>query len=335
MKAILMEQVHSDLNEAIRHLKVVERERPIPKPGQVLVKMEAAPCNPSDLLFLMGLYGVEKTLPTVPGWEGAGTVIENGGGLMGWMLQGKRVACAGQADGDGTWAEYYVAEAKSCVPLSDAVSFDQGATLLINPLTAVGMVEKAQAEGHKAIVQTAALSQVGRMVQTLCRQNSIPLINIVRRQSQVDQLKQSGEKWILNSEDGDFPSKLKSLAKELNATIVFDAIAGSQAGEILDLLPNKSKLLVYGALSGEACSGISPLALIFQDKRVEGFWLSKWIRDGGLLSIMRATKKVQKLIQTESFETTIRKTVSFDEWAEALIEYTQEMSLGKMLLKIR
>src|SRR5688572_6950538 len=93
MRAVVLEEYHDTATAAISSLKV--RERPVQQPrhGQVLVQIEAAPCNPSDLLLLQGKYGTLKKLPTVPGWEGAGTVVASGGGLYGWWLMGKRVAC--------------------------------------------------------------------------------------------------------------------------------------------------------------------------------------------------------------------------------------------------
>src|SRR2546426_309890 len=111
MRAILLCAYHENPVEAIAGLKLVERPMPTPARGQVLVKIEAAPCNPSDLLLLQGKYGALKTLPTVPGWEGAGTVVASGGGWLAGWLQGKRVACGLQGDRDGTWAEYAVAKA--------------------------------------------------------------------------------------------------------------------------------------------------------------------------------------------------------------------------------
>ena len=89
MKAIQIDQPNSDVEIAIQSLRIVEKPTPKPGPGQVLVKIEAAPCNPSDLLFIQGHYGIKKVLPAIPGWEGAGTVVESGGGILGWWLKGK------------------------------------------------------------------------------------------------------------------------------------------------------------------------------------------------------------------------------------------------------
>src|SRR5438067_2251043 len=141
MRAVVLSEYRKEATDAIRGLEV--RERPMPKPrrGQVLVKIAAAPCNPSDLLLLQGEYGVLKKLPTVPGWEGAGTVVATGGGLLGRWLLGKRVACALRADRDGTWAEYFLANADNCIPLKAELPIDQAASLIVNPLTAMGLLD--------------------------------------------------------------------------------------------------------------------------------------------------------------------------------------------------
>lgn len=331
MKAVILEQTHSDIAQAIEGLRIVEKPIPVPKAGQVLVKIEAAPCNPSDLLFLQGLYGVRKNLPTTPGWEGAGTVVASGGGLLGWFMKGKRVACAGQTQGDGTWAEYYVADAKSCIPLPDEIPMDQAATMIINPLTAVGMVERAIDGGHKAIIQTAACSQVGKMVQVLAKRKNIPVINIVRSKEQVAELRD--EKWVVNSNDPDFREQLRRYAKELGATIGFEAVGGEMTGLVLDAMPAKSRLLVYGALAGTACSGITPFSLIFQEKAVEGFWLAQFLRDGGVIKTYRSTNQVKALMKDGYFQTKIREEVGFDDWKRALADYQKHMTAGKVILK--
>lgn len=333
MKVIQLDQTNKDAFEAIQNLQIVEK--PIPKPGkgQVLIKIEAAPCNPSDLLFLQGSYGIKKPFPAVPGWEGAGTVVENGGGLLGLWLKGKRVWCGGQAAGDGTWAEYYVTEAKNCIPLKEKVTSEQGATLIINPLTAYGMVERAINQGHRAIIQTAACSQVGRMVQTLARMKHVPLINIVRREEQVKELQDTGEKWVLNSENTDFFEQLKGLSNDLKATIAFEAIGGDMTGKILSAMPSKSKILVYGSLSEKPCREISALSLIFEKKSVEGFWLTDWIQKSGLWHTMKATRFVQQMIADGTFHTKIHLVVGFEGWKTALTSYTNEMTAGKVILR--
>jgi hypothetical protein len=83
MRVLELDNYHEDITKAVEGLRVVKKSTPQPGAGQVLVRIEAAPCNPSDLVFMQGLYGVKKALPAVPGWEGAGTVVASGGGMMG------------------------------------------------------------------------------------------------------------------------------------------------------------------------------------------------------------------------------------------------------------
>ncbi len=156
MFAVLLEEYRENIADAIDGLKLMERPVPVPGRGQVLVRIEAAPCNPSDLLLLQGKYGSLKTLPSVPGWEGAGTVVASGGGQLARWLNGKRVACGIQDDRDGTWAEYCVANAAQCIPLKSKLSIEQAASLIINPLTAMGLLDTARRGGHPAAVHTAA-----------------------------------------------------------------------------------------------------------------------------------------------------------------------------------
>lgn len=332
MKIVQLPKTTLDLKEAIASLQIVEKPLPCPKWGEVLVKIEAAPCNPSDLLLLQGKYGVRKELPCVPGWEGAGTVVQNGGGALGWWLRGKRVACGGQTRGDGTWAEYFVARAASCIPLANDVPVEQGATLIINPLTAVGLLELARKGGHKAVVQTVAAGQVGRMVIKLAREAGMQTINIVRSEKQAALLQKEGAEIVLNSAAADFRKELSEISAKFAATIAFEAVAGEMTGIVLNALPPKATVVLYGGMSNQFCSGINPMKLIFESKKLESFWLSSWIREGGVYRVFKAARLVQKLMADGSFSTAIRVKAPFDQWKDALLAYQEEMSAGKVLL---
>lgn len=333
MRALQIDLYHADIFEAIRGLHEVEKPVPSPAHGQVLIKVEAAPCNPSDLLLLQGRYGKTKALPAVPGWEGAGTVVASGGGLLGRWLVGKRVAFSVQGDTDGSWAQYCVVDAKTCIVLKKGVSTEQGAALIINPLTALGLVDTAIAGGHTAIVQTAAASQLGRMVVQLAKEKGMPAIHIVRRKEQEVLLKELGATTVLNSESENFDTQLKSEAARLNATIAFDAIAGNMTGRLLTAMPERSKVLVYGALSDANCADISPLGLVFQQKAVEGFFLPTWLAAKGFWGLYRATNLVQKLLANGSFHTAISAEVKLAEAPRALAAYQKEMTAGKVLIR--
>lgn len=333
MRALQINSYREDPFEAIQSLQLVNKPVPTPARGQVLIKVEAAPCNPSDILLLQGRYGKKKTLPAIPGWEGAGTVVATGGGLAGRWLMGKRVAFSAQTDAGGTWAEYCAVDAKSCISLHPGVSFDQGACLIINPLTALGLVDQAAKESHAAIIQTAAASQVGRMVVALTNQKKIPAIHVVRRKEQETLLKELGAKIVLNSESASFEQDLKREAAALKATVAFDAIAGNMTGTLLSAMPAHAKVLVYGSLSGATCNNISPLGLIFQQKSVEGFYLAGWIASKSLWGLYLATNQVQNLLSQGNFHTEISTEVSLEKASKALEAYQKEMTAGKVLIK--
>ncbi|QDU87934.1 Alcohol dehydrogenase [Pirellulimonas nuda] len=332
MQALLLEAHHDDVLEAVRSLKVVQRATPKPAHGQVLVKMDASPCNPSDLLFLQGKYGTGKTLPTVPGWEGAGTVVASGGGLLAWWLQGKRVACGNQDDRDGAWAQYMAANAAECIPLKQGLTLEQGATLIINPLTAVGLLATARKEGHAAAVQTAGASQVGRMVVRLAKEAGYPLISIVRRDAQVELLKREGAAHVLNSSNAGFVEQLTDTCAKLQATAAFEAVAGDMTGIVLNAMPRGATAYVYGSLSETACGGVEPLGLVFEEKQLRGFYLGGWLKQQGSLGILRAAGRVQRMVMKRQIGTHVERRVGLEGAAAALEHYVQHMTDGKVLI---
>jgi NADPH2:quinone reductase len=305
---------------------------PRPGPGQVLVKVFASPVNPSDLMFIQGLYGFKKPLPAVPGFEGSGTVVESGPGLMGRYLKGKRVACAA-ADpkiSGGMWAEYLVTSAQLCIPLRKQVDLEQAASLLVNPFTAWALMDEARRGGHRAVVQTAAASALGRMIVRLGQRFSIPVVNVVRRAQQVELLRGMGAQYIVNSANSGYENELRELCRKLGATIGFDAVAGEMSAIVLQAQPPGSRLLVYGGLSLAPCQA-DPTSLIFEEKHLEGFWLSAWLRSKNLLSQLRIAGQVQDLIGKD-LKTDFQARLPLKDAARALQQYASNMTAGKVLL---
>ncbi len=332
MRAVVLSEYRDDAADAIRGLKVVERPVPKLRRGQVLVKIAAAPCNPSDLLLLQGKYGTLKTLPTVPGWEGAGTVVASGGGLLGRWLVGKRVACAVRSDRDGTWAEYVVANANNCIALKARVPTEQGASLIINPMTAYAMLDSARKAGHAAGVHTVGASQLGRMMIAMAEDMGFPLINIVRREEQAEIVRSLGAKHVLNSTSEEFANELKLLCAKLKATAAFEAIAGEMTGTVLNVMPAGSTAYVYGALSQEACGNLDPIELVFHGKTVTGFFLGNWLDQTGVIGTLRAAGRVQRLIVEGRIGTTVQRRLGLDEVVEGLLQYVENMTDGKVLI---
>lgn len=311
--------------------RVVVRQCPVPKPGpgEVLVRMAASPINPSDLAFLMGA-GPQKPFPAIPGIEGSGTVVAAGRGLLPRFLVGKRVACAAAPTSGGTWAEYMATPARRCVPLKRGVSLEQGAMLLVNPLTALAFFDIAKRGKHAAIVSTAAASALGRMIVRLGARHGVPIINIVRRQSHVELLHSMGAKYVLNTGDADFSAQLQTLAHQLNATLLLDALAGRQTPQLLRAAPAGSTVVVYGYLAREP-SVIEATTFLYEEKELTGFYLPNWLAKKGLFQVLRDTSRVQQLAGTD-LQTTVQRRVPLSAAQEALELYQGNMTAGKVLL---
>ena len=298
----------------------------------MLVKVAASPINPSDLAVLHGRYGFKPDLPFVPGGEGSGTVVSVGPGPMGRYFRQARVACLWGGKRDGAWADYMVASAKGGVlRLHESVSLEQGATSVINPLTASAFIEIAKKGGHKAIVLTAAASTLGNMVNRLASGDGIRVINVVRRDAQVELLRQRGASIVVNSCDSDFDEALRDACHRCDARLAFDAVAGDLTGRVLGAMPPHGKVTVFGGLSFEAVQA-TPGHLIFENKSVDGFWLGPFLASKNLLQIMLIWRRAQKLLATD-LKSDIRAEYPLSDAREAVEEYLSQMTGGKILLR--
>jgi NADPH:quinone reductase-like Zn-dependent oxidoreductase len=328
----------SDDSELMSSQRITITEKPLAKlkKGQVLVKMLAAPVNPSDLVYLLGKYGLAPNNGAFVGFEGCGIVVDANAGLYGTWLKGKRVALSAQPGSDGVWAEYAVTKANFCLPVRKELSDEQAATIIVNPCTSVCLVERAITLGAKAIVINAAASQVGKGVIRYAKLKGIKTIATVRSEANVSILKDLGADIVLLTSQNDFNSVLKQTAKIFNASVLVDAVAAKDTPKLLKAMPNSSTAIIYGRLTEttDPLGGLFSVAdVIFRDVKIEGFWLAKYIGDISPLKVLALSSKVQKLFAQGIFKTDIYACVGFDDFAEALDHYAQHKSDGKVLLK--
>jgi NADPH:quinone reductase-like Zn-dependent oxidoreductase len=233
---------------------------PTPEPGPdgVVVRVEATPINPSDLGLLTGAADIStakssgtKDLPVISakvpeagmkamagrldesltvGNEGAGVVIRTGSSDAAKALMGKTVSMIGGA----MYAQYRTLRVNECTPLPAGTTAAEGASWFVNPLTALGMTETMRREGHKALVHTAAASNLGQMLNKICLKDGIGLVNIVRNEEQAGLLRKLGARHVVDSSTPGFMDELTNALAETGATIAFDAIGGGKlAGQIL------------------------------------------------------------------------------------------------------
>ena len=233
-------------------LSLAEVPVPVPDDGEVLVRVEAAPINPSDMGLLFGpadmttakeggsdspqrvtadvpehllksvAARVDQALPC--GNEGAGVVVAAGSSDPAQALLGKTVAVLGGA----MYAQYRVSPAALCLALPEGTSPAEGASCFVNPLTALGMVETMKLEGHTALVHTAAASNLGQMLVKLCIADGIPLVNIVRKPEQAALLKSLGAEYVCDSSQPGFKKDLVEALVNTGATLAFDATGGGK-----------------------------------------------------------------------------------------------------------
>jgi NADPH2:quinone reductase len=325
MKAVLLQTYTKDPNA----LTLAELPLPTLKKGQVLIKMAAASINPSDLSFLKGQYGITKPLPVVPGFEGSGLVIASGGGWLAHSQVGKRVACKAPEDSHGTWAEYMAANAKECIPLFKKTTFEQGAALIVNPMTAMALIDIALNAGTSAYVQTAAAGALGLMIARLGKRRQLIGIHVVHRKEQVEKMKAQGIDYVFDSNDPLFSERLSEACHKFQARIAFDAVGGALTAQLASALPAHSRVLMYGALSMEICQ-ISPLDIVFHDEKLEGFWLSDWIKHKNFLQKMLFAMSVQQRL-SDDLQTHIQARFPLEQFREAIDLYKKKRTDGKVL----
>lgn len=245
----MAQQLRSTVTEdGVVHLSLADVDIPDPKDHEVVIRVEAAPINPSDLGPMFGPAdmstvrasegeaGVTADIPkgmmrmvagrvgqVMPmGNEGAGVVVAAGSSDDAQALLGKVVATLGGS----MYAELRLAAVDQCLVLPDGTTPAEGASCFVNPLTALGMVETMRLEGHTSLVHTAAASNLGQMLVKLCLADGVDLVNVVRRQEHVELLQGLGATSVCNSSDDDFVASLIDAVATSDATIAFDATGG-------------------------------------------------------------------------------------------------------------
>ena len=354
-------------------LSITQAELPIPSADEVLIKVEAAPINPSDLGLLLSFAADLSSISTSgsedetvtsmkihpalmgsmkprldqsmqAGNEGAGVIVDAGENVK--ELIGKTVGLAGGA----MYSQYRCVPAASCLVMDEGISPAEAASSFVNPLTALSFVETMKMENHNALVHTAAASNLGQMLVKICKDDGIPLVNIVRKSEQVELLKNLGAEYVCNTSDESFMDDLVNALVATGATLGFDATGGGNNGELpgqilsaMEIAANKTakeysrygsdtykQVYIYGGLDQ------SPTVL----KRAYGM---SWGLGGWLLTPMigkigmekfgQMRMRVAKEIKT-TFASSYAEEISFKEMlqAETIKSYAKQATGKKYLV---
>jgi NADPH:quinone reductase len=357
--------------EGIVEVSLANVPTPEPKPDEVVVRIDASPINPSDQGLLFGggdmstakasgtadtpvvtasipptvmkaLAGrLEQPLPV--GNEGAGVVVQAGASAAAQALMGKTVAILGGA----MYAQYRCIKAAQCLLLPPGTTPAEGADCFVNPLTALGMVETMRLEGHKALVHTAAASNLGQMLNKICIKDRVALVNIVRKPEHVDLLKKIGATYVCNSGSPTFMEDLTEALSGSGATVAFDAIGGGRlAGQILtamEIAANKTakeysrygstthkQVYIYGGLDRGPTEFNRTFGMAWG---IGGWLLTAFLQKIGFEAAQKLRERVAAEIKT-TFASTYTKEVSLVEALriDEIAVYGKQATGGKYLI---
>jgi NADPH:quinone reductase-like Zn-dependent oxidoreductase len=284
---------------------------PVPQPrvGQVLVKVARGAINPSDVMFIKGLYGQPRKQGQPAGFEGSGIVVAAGAGAEG--LVGKRIAFI--AAGSGSWAEYALVDAAMAIPLMPGVSDEDGAAMIVNPLTAIAMFDIVREEGEKSFILTAGASQLCKLMIGLARDEGFRPIAVVRRDDQTELLTKLGATHVVNAAAPGFAKAIATLCRDEKPRIMLDASTGPAASTTFNAMGRRSRWIVYGRLDTSPTVLQEPGQLIFQAKRIEGFWLAEWLRSAPNDKKMASGIEAQKRFADSRWKTDVTAIVPLKE----------------------
>lgn len=333
MKAVQFDQ----FGEPADVLQVRDVQPPQPQSGEVLVRMLLSPVNPSDLMTVRGVYGKQPKLPCTPGYEGVGIVEASGGGLLGKLLVGKKVALLNGINGN--WQERTTVLAKQAVPLPKSLPAEQGATFFVNPTTAFAMTRRVLAvPAGDWLLQSAAASELGKMVVRLGVRFGFKTLNVVRRAEQAEALKPLGADAVVVFDPAkqsaeDLRNEVHRVTGEHGVRFAIDPVGGATGSAVVKCLAPGGRMLVYGTLSPEPLS-FSPRDLMTPGASIAGFWLARWLPQLSLITKLKLIRTVSGLIQEGVLASQIGEVFPLDRVCDAVRAAETPGRTGKVLLRI-
>src|SRR5882724_4259502 len=318
---------HGEPSDVIKLNTVAE-----PALGQedVLISMEAAPINPSDFLYVRGMYGVRPAFPSSVGAEGVGRVAKIGS-KVDVALRGKRVLIIPTYE-QGTWADQVVAPVRNLVPMSDEADPLQLAMIGINPVTAYLLLNRfASLKPGDWIGQTAANSAMGQYLIALAKRVGVKTLNVVRREEAARQVRQwGGDRVVLQGDN--LHKDIEEALDGKKLSLVLDTEAGTAVGELAKSLKTGGSIVVY-AMQGGQFPAISPKDLIYRGLSLHGFWLINWIRNAPRTEVQEIYQKLGDLVADGSLSAAVEHVYPLDQFKEAFKHSLRSSRNGKILFK--
>jgi NADPH:quinone reductase-like Zn-dependent oxidoreductase len=305
-------------------LQLVESPVPSPKPHEVLIRVTARNINPSDIMFVRGMYGITPKLPSSAGFEACGVVEK--GGESSKIPVGTRVMFTAI----GTWKDYVCVPAALVIPVPDQMPDEVACQAFVNPLTAFGMIEKSGLKEGEWLLITAGASAFGKFAIQMAKAKGIKVAATVRHDAQKEVLQNLGADLVINSET----EKLQKVIPEHTeggVHVIFDAVGGMLGAKALATLRPKGIMMVFGALALDNMPINSGL-LIFKDLKVVGFWLSTWMEEMQETDRAKAFRHVFGFLMKEDSKIDVAGKFTLEQFKEALAAYDTPGRNGKILL---
>src|SRR6266849_2309612 len=296
----------------------------------VLISMEAAPLNPSDFLFVRGMYGIRPAFPSSVGAEGVGRVAKIGS-KVDVALQGKRVLILPTYE-QGTWADEVVVPVRNLVPMSGEADPIQLSMIGINPATAYLLLNRyVSLMPGDWIGQTAANSAMGQYIIALAKLAGVKTLNVVRREEAADQVRQfGGDRVVLQGDN--LHKDIEEALDGKKLSLVLDTVGGTPVGELAKSLKSGGSIVSYAMQSGQF-PAMSPKDFFYRGLSLYGFWLINWIRNAPHTEIREIYQKVGELVADGSLSAAVEHVYPLDQFKEAFKQSLKSNRSGKVLFK--
>ena len=309
-------------------LRVEQQPWPKPAPHEAVVQMRAAPINPADLNQIEGKYPVRPELPAIPGFEGAGIVVDLGAGVTN-VAVGALVILPHNI---GTWRDALAVKADELVVVPAGIEPVHAATLKINPLTAWRLLDDyVDLKKGDWLIQNAANSAAGRAVIQIARELGYKTVNVVRRMELIDELRAEGGDVVLVDGE-DLREKVKSATSDAPIRLGLNAVGGDSALRLANCLAPRSTLVTFGAMSLQPLK-IPNRLLIFKDLRFRGIWINKWYDNATIEERMDAFRPLFEMAERGLLKTKVEKSYPLTEAKAAVAHAAQGKRSGKIVFE--
>jgi len=309
-------------------LRVISEPWPSPAPDQATVKMLAAPINPADINAIEGKYPARREVPAVPGFEGAGVVVDCGSEVKD-LVKGTLVILPHNL---GTWREAVAVNAGELVKIPSGIDPVQAATLKINPMTALRLLhDYVPLKPGDWVIQNAANSAVGQAVIQIARELGVKTVNVVRRADLIEELQATGGDVVLV--DGDnLRDEVKNATGGAPIRLGLNSVGGDSALRLTNCLAFGGTLVSFGAMSLQPLK-IPTGLLIFKDLRFRGIWINKWYDNATKAERMEAFQPLFEMAKRGLLKPKIEKTYSIDQAKTAVEHAMQNKRSGKIIFE--